>query len=138
MPGYRVGNSHTLTHNPVLQTLFSGVNNVQSSYYPGNPAVGSIAQSPTMVPTSANYYLALDENTNMYSRVSDGNTVHWRCNINGCQHVSRFKRDIKRHCSKLGHGGSREHKCEHCGRVFVREDTLSRHVKATRCWLRQA
>ncbi|KIL57955.1 hypothetical protein M378DRAFT_171176 [Amanita muscaria Koide BX008] len=113
----------------------------QSFYYPGNPAVSSMAQSPTMaveVPALAKHCLTLDENTSMYSRVSDGSTVNWRCNFIGCPYVSRTKRDMERHCSNLSHGGCREHKCEYCGKVFVRADTLSRHVRETSCWLRQA
>ncbi|KIL60873.1 hypothetical protein M378DRAFT_905888 [Amanita muscaria Koide BX008] len=90
------------------------------------------------VPTSANYSLLLDPNTNMYSRMSDDNTVNWHCNFSGCQYVSRSKKDMKRHFSNLRHGGRREHHCEYCGKGSVQQDTLRRHVKATRCWLRQA
>ncbi|KAM6488845.1 hypothetical protein JOM56_015703 [Amanita muscaria] len=90
------------------------------------------------VPTSANYSLSLDQNTNMYSRMSDDNTVNWHCNLSGCQYVSWSKRDMKRHCSSLNHGGRREHQCQYCGKGFGRLDTLRRHVKATGCLLRQA
>ncbi|KAM6503228.1 hypothetical protein JOM56_000171 [Amanita muscaria] len=179
---HRAENCHNLTntHNAELQPLFSSVfiNNIQSPYYPGDLAVGSIQQPPTMAladPTSANYYLTLDENTNStrtftnaykggtergpshddevittgstnpngkesvtYFPLYDGNTVRWHCNLSGCQYVSRSKRDIKRHCSNLRHGGSREHKCEFCGNGFLRKDTLKRHVTETRCLLRQA
>ncbi|KIL58862.1 hypothetical protein M378DRAFT_170042 [Amanita muscaria Koide BX008] len=140
-PVHRVGNSHTLTgaYNPELQTLFR--NNMQPSYHPSDPVVDSTAQSLTMAvgfSTAANYDLTLTENTSMYSRVSVGNTVNWHCNFSGCQYTSRSKRDMERHCSNLSHGGCREHKCEYCGKVFVRADTLSRHVRETSCWLRQA
>ncbi|KAM6497529.1 hypothetical protein JOM56_008002 [Amanita muscaria] len=108
------------------------------AHHTGNLAVSNIQQSLTMsaeVPTWANYSLALveNENTNMYSRVSDGK---WGCNIGGCRYTSRFKRDIKRHCSNLGHGGSRDHECEFCGRAFGRKDVLKRHIAETGCWLR--
>ncbi|KAM6497543.1 hypothetical protein JOM56_008016 [Amanita muscaria] len=104
------------------------------------------ADHPGNLPTSTNYYqVTLEENTNstnadgkkssMYSLVNDGT---WRCNFSGCQYFTRFQRDIKRHCSKLDHGGRREHECEFCGKAFVRKDVLKRHVTETRCWLRQA
>ncbi|KAM6488843.1 hypothetical protein JOM56_015701 [Amanita muscaria] len=122
----------------MTQQTQSHAHNEQADH-PGNLAVGNIQSSA--LPISANYHLALDEDTNMYYRLSDGGTAYWRCNISGCQYVSRFKRDIKRHCSKLGHGGRREHGCKFCRKAFMRRDVLKRHVTETRCrlrWLGQA
>ncbi|KIL58868.1 hypothetical protein M378DRAFT_181062 [Amanita muscaria Koide BX008] len=103
---YKVKNDHTLTRmsNPEPQPFFSdaSIDNMQPSYdYPSlntNLALGHMQQPLTMGvenPTSANYYqVALPESTNTtnaeekesspYSRVDDGNTVHWRCSFSGC------------------------------------------------------
>lgn len=55
----------------------------------------------------------------------------WRCH--GCGHTSHTRRDMERHRSTIQHGGRRKHKCRSCPKVYMRKDSLQRHVTRTGC-----
>ncbi|KAM6497532.1 hypothetical protein JOM56_008005 [Amanita muscaria] len=109
---------HTLDENMNRTTTFTNVNCDGSERDPSRDVIGTN--------TNAN-----GNECSMFCREFDGDTVHWRCKFSGCQYTLRSKRDTERHCLNLRHGGCREHKCEFCGKAFVRKDTLKRHVKET-------
>ncbi|ROW06458.1 hypothetical protein VMCG_04466 [Cytospora schulzeri] len=52
---------------------------------------------------------------------------HFPCQVDGCAKKFVRKTDFQRHHQSV-HMKERNHKCDYCGRMFARKDTLRRHM----------
>ncbi|KUI73883.1 Krueppel-like factor 4 [Cytospora mali] len=52
---------------------------------------------------------------------------HFPCQVDGCTKKFVRKTDFQRHHQSV-HMKERNHKCDYCGRMFARKDTLRRHM----------